>query len=131
MGRTYVFDCVKCGYQAKVAGGLAEGLEFTVQTIVCHECRELTDAVISAKVAAVPSANELKPESEAGSSPPSFADIINRLPLMMRIPTRQENFAPVCLPFPSHEIRPWNQPDKCPRCGAFMECSAIPFRQWD
>ena len=47
MGRTYMFECEKCGYHAMVSGGLAEGLDFTAQTILCHECRELQDAIIS------------------------------------------------------------------------------------
>ena len=45
MGRSYWFECVRCGYRAKVSGGSDRGLNVFVQTVVCRECKELFDAV--------------------------------------------------------------------------------------
>jgi len=45
MGRTYLFECPKCGYRAKVSGGSDCGTRFGVQTVMCLDCKELHDAV--------------------------------------------------------------------------------------
>ena len=50
MGRSYWFECPKCGYRAKVSGRADQGLTFFVQTILCCDCRELYDAVTRLKV---------------------------------------------------------------------------------
>ena len=50
MGRSYWFECPKCGYRAKVSGRADRGLSFFVQTILCRDCRELYDAVIRLRV---------------------------------------------------------------------------------
>src|SRR6185369_17258336 len=119
MVRTYSFDCTKCGYIAKVAGGFAEGREFEVQTIACLECRELQDAVTSAVIPA------------GTSERPPLIQLMRRLPLLGRMNTRREIFSPACTKSASHTIRDWNQPDKCPRCGVFLERGAFPLVQWD
>ena len=137
MGRTYLFECEKCGYRVKVAGGAAEGLEFTVQTILCYQCRELLDVVTSLKVPWPPAVGDttagakLKVKPKAAKPAPSFANVVNRLPLTGRIRARWQHFKPACSVSGLHRVREWNQPDKCPRCGVFLERSAIPFRQWD
>jgi transcription elongation factor Elf1 len=60
MGRSYWFECARCGYRAKVSGRVDRGFNFFVQTIVCRDCKELYDAVTRIKVAATPG---VKPES--------------------------------------------------------------------
>ena len=50
MGRSYWFECPKCGYRARVSGRADQGLSFVVQTILCCDCRELYDAVTRLKV---------------------------------------------------------------------------------
>ena len=50
MGRSYWFECPKCGYRAKVSGRADRGLSFFVQTILCRDCRELYDAVTRLRV---------------------------------------------------------------------------------
>src|SRR5215831_14184587 len=50
VGRSYWFECSKCGYRTKVAGRADRGLSFFVQTIVCRDCKELYDAVSRVKV---------------------------------------------------------------------------------
>lgn len=137
MGRTYLFECQKCGYRAKVAGGAGEGERFAVQTVLCRDCRELYDAVISLKVAipkimgdtgaGKPIAVKPKPLKFA----PSFAAVLNQLPLPARTRARWQSFKPLCPVSPRHRVREWKQPDVCPRCGIFLESNAIPFRVWD
>jgi hypothetical protein len=60
---------------------------------------------------------------------PKFAAALNRLP--PRGARQWLKFKPVCPVSPLHRIRIWKQPDKCPRCGIFLEQNAIPFRIWD
>lgn len=137
MGRTYLFECPKCGYRAKVAGGATSGAQFAVQTVLCFECRELHDAVVSLKVtrarlAADPSLGTRLPgKPKLLKTAPPFAAVQNRLPWPARTRSQWQTFKPACPVSPRHRTREWNQPDKCPRCGVFLEMNAIPFREWD
>jgi hypothetical protein len=137
MGRTYLFECTKCGYRAKVAGGASDGLRFAVQTIQCFECRELHDAVTALKVA-IPrivgdtgAGVQIKGRPKVLKQAPPFAAVLNSLPLPARQRQRWQRFKAVCPVSPWHRVREWNQPGKCPRCGIFMEGNAIPYRLWD
>ena len=122
MGRTYVFDCEKCGYRAVVSGGLAKGLEVVAQTISCIDCRSLRDVVIALKVPV--------DESPTTSGPP-LEEVINRLQSHDRGPLRWDRFELVCAVDSDHKVREWHQPDKCPVCGAFLEPSGLPYAVWD
>jgi len=122
MGRTYSFECCKCGYQVRVAGGAGAGEHFAVQTIACADCRALHDAVVHFK----PS---LRQEENPPPAAPPFAAMLNRLPPRGARPWWK--FKPACPISPRHRVRSWKQPDKCPKCGNFMEPGALPFRIWD
>ena len=124
MGATYIFDCEKCGYSAKVAGGFSEGLEVMVQTILCRECKQLHDAVIHIQLPLLQTFGDLE-------RPPEFAEVVKRLPHTGSAERKWKEFAPECPVDPEHPIRDWKLPDKCPRCDVFMERSAIPFQRWD
>jgi hypothetical protein len=50
MGRSYLFECPKCGYQASVSGGADSGFELSVQTAACRDCRRLFDSVVRWRV---------------------------------------------------------------------------------
>src|ERR1700674_5874389 len=50
MGRSYWFECPRCGYRAKVSGRADRGFNFSVQSIVCRDCKELYDAVTRARI---------------------------------------------------------------------------------
>jgi hypothetical protein len=52
MGRTYLFECPKCEYSARVSGREDRGFTVCVQTIVCRDCRRLYDAVVRLRVSA-------------------------------------------------------------------------------
>ncbi len=49
MGRSYWFECPKCGYRAQVSGRSDRGFTFCVQTVACRDCRELFDAVTAVR----------------------------------------------------------------------------------
>ncbi len=140
MGRSYWFECPKCGYRAKVSGRADRGLCFFVQTILCRDCRELYDAVTGLRVAdewggwgdfgRLGKARLPKARPDM-SAPPSFQAVLNRLP-----PTGLKRFKwlPFKLQCPVsaiHRVRGWNDPDQCPKCGIYLEKSALPYRLWD
>ncbi len=137
MGRTYLFECPKCGYRAKVAGGVERGVHFAVQTLLCHECKELHDAVTSMKnampgLAAMSGGPaKFKVSHKPASTAPTFLAALNRLPPTGAKRLRWVHFKLACPVSARHRIREWRSPDQCPRCGCFLDRNAIPFRIWD
>lgn len=141
MGRTYLFECAKCGYRAQVAGGAERGLLVAVQTVYCLDCRELHDAVTELKVPHLAAANlarwKLKSNSApldaatAPAAPPTFPAALNRLVIGGGKRFSWVRYPAVCPVSPRHRVREWNQPGKCPKCGVFLEGNAIPFKVWD
>ena len=134
MGRTYLFECSKCGYQSNVSGGADTGFEFCVQTAACRDCRILFDSVVRWRVpdtglktvSEVQRAHLRKAEEPA----PTFEAALSRLPLMGK-KLKWMPFKIRCHVSANHRVRPWNEPGKCPRCGNFMEKNSLPFRYWD
>jgi hypothetical protein len=114
MGRSYWFECPKCSYRAKVSGRADRGLSFFVQTILCRDCRELYDAVTRLKVP-----DELDGWGNAGG--------LRRAGFLKARP-RINLQCPVSA---IHRVRSWNDPDRCPKCGVYLEKSALPYRLWD
>src|SRR3974377_1853285 len=112
MGRTYLFECTKCVYHVRVAGGPAEGIHFAVQTIACADCKALYDAVTRFRLS--PRQIENPPRT-----PPPCVAALNRL--TPRGVERWMKFKLACPVTASHRVRQWRQPDKCPKCGNFME----------
>ncbi len=140
MGRSYWFECPKCSYRAIIAGRADQGLNFSVQTILCRECKALYDAVIRLKVAYEPGwAGSVGPLQKARprkarpslSAPPTFQAALNRLPLVGLKRTQWLPFKPQCPVSAIHRVRTWNDPDRCPKCGVSLEKSALPYRLWD
>ena len=141
MGRSYWFECPECGYRAKVSGRADRGLSFFVQTILCRDCRELYDAVTRLRVpdelggwGALAGWGRARSHSarRASTTPPSF-----QVGLEPVAPDRSETLqmAPFQTPvsglgdFTGSES--WNEPDRCPKCGVYLEKSALPYRLWD
>jgi rRNA maturation protein Nop10 len=137
MGRSYLFECPKCGYRAKVSGGADRGFGFFVQTILCRDCNALHDAVIRVRISGEPAAKPgfAFPRSRLGkptpTDPPTFDSVLNRLKTPAARPFRWMRFPLRCPVSAAHKIRAWNEPDKCPRCGTHLEKSALPFRIWE
>jgi Zn-finger nucleic acid-binding protein len=65
------------------------------------------------------------------ATPPTFQAVLNRLPLTGVKRSRWLPFKPQCPVSTLHRIRSWNDPDHCPKCGVFLEKSALPYRLWD
>ena len=139
MGRTYQFECAKCGYRVTVAGGAERGPHLVVQTVHCLDCRELHDAVTELKVSAEPAPNlkrwKLKPTPfDTGPSdekPPRFVDALNFLIVGIGKRFRWVKYKLACPVAARHRIRVWKQPGKCPKCGVFLDGSGTPFKVWD
>jgi len=141
MGRSYWFECSKCGYRATVSGGADRGLNFFVQTILCRDCKCLHDAVTRLKIPAA-SASALQQwryktraskqlKTLAPAKPVTFQEALNRLPYNGVRQFRWVRFELSCPVSPLHRVVAWNAPAKCPHCGIFMEQNALPFRIWE
>jgi hypothetical protein len=140
MGRSYWFECPKCGYRAKVSGRADRGVGVCVQTILCRDCKELYDAVTRLRVV-----DQLSGSGGAGklhegrfpkarpaiTVPPTFQSALSRLPLLGGKRTRWMPFTIQCPVSAIHRVRSWNDPDQCPRCGIFLEKGGLPYRLWD
>jgi hypothetical protein len=139
MGRSYCFECSKCGYRATVAGCADGGVSFEVQTIVCRECRDLRDVVT--RVKQEPSSGLSKTAAGkrgrrvnrllTGEAPPSFELVLNRLPPAGAKRLRWVPYEICCPVSPLHRVQAWNDPGRCPRCGTYLDKSALPFRIWE
>jgi hypothetical protein len=142
MGRTYLFVCPKCAYQARVAGGPDEGTDLVIHTCVCPDCRRLFDAVQRARLPL----NEARQFGALGETrawpaglrkkrpwrrPPTFEGLLARLGGLGGEPRRWVDFPLGCAVSRLHRVRPWKIGGRCPRCGAVMERNALPFRLWD
>jgi len=136
MGRSYLFECSKCGYQATVSGGADEGFEFCVQTAACRDCRTLFDSVVRWRVPDTglkifPDFQRARLRKAEQEPPPTLEAAINRLPPVGVKKFKWVAFKIRCPVSPLHRVRPWKEPGKCPRCGNFLEKNALPFRYWD
>jgi hypothetical protein len=139
MGRSYWFECPKCGYRAKVSGREDRGLIFFVQTILCRDCKELYDAVTRLRVPdepiglgnlAVWRRTKSNPQRSL-SAPPAFQAVLSRLPYTGVKRFKWVPFKMQCPVSAFHRVRNWNSPDRCPKCGIYLEQNALPFRLWD
>lgn len=130
MGRSYLFECGKCGYRAAVTGGRAEGRALKVQSIRCRDCRAVYDCVLALRSTInKPLQNpftELPEELR-----PTVMQAINRLPAPGPTSWEWTQFELSCPEDSTHQIEPWKRPWRCPRCGAYMDRSALPHRLWE
>ena len=135
MGKSYWFECEKCGYRSKVAGRADEGLHLHVQTILCRDCKELYDAVTRIRILdgarLVLHGSMAAAPAEQASRPPSFDWALNRLRYEGESVSEWLMFPLQCPVSPAHRVREWNNPDRCPRCGVYLERSALAFRIWE
>ena len=139
MGRSYWFECAKCGYRAIVAGRADQGLDLVIQTILCRDCKQLYDAVTRLSVVddssglggvgGLPAARFQKRRQI--TTPPAFQAALNRLPPSGARRLKWHAFKLQCPVSGLHRVRSWNDPDRCPKCGIFLEKSALPYRLWD
>jgi hypothetical protein len=140
MGRSYWFECSKCGYRAKVSGRSDRGVGLFIQTILCRDCNELYDAVTRLRVAdesgglgnpgAWPGPN-LPKARPVFTTPPTFQAALNRLHPAGAKRAKWLPFKIQCPVSALHHVRSWNDPDQCPKCGVFLEKGGLPYRLWD
>jgi hypothetical protein len=135
MGRSYLFECPKCGYKATVSGGEDEGLDCRVQTAHCRDCRKIFDAIIRLRVQR-PASVRLKNPSELrlgknSERPPAFEQVVHKLPLPTSKNYQWAEFDLQCPVSSSHKVQAWRDPGKCPICGVFLEQGGLPFRTWE
>jgi hypothetical protein len=139
MGRTYWFECSKCGYRAQVSGRPDRGLNVFVQTIACTDCKALYDAVVRLRVPDESKGVGLSlglngfraPIRQRNVSPPTFQTALNRLPYKGVRHYKWFNFKPQCPASPIHRVQNWSEADKCPRCGLYLDKNALPYRFWE
>jgi len=141
MARSYLYECSRCGYQAKVSGRADQGVDLLVQTILCRDCREILDAVTHLRLPSAilnSCAWKSKPPIQPSSSleflpnrPPPFLTALARLPARDISRHRWVEFPLQCPNSARHRIRPWKDPDLCPRCGTHLEKTGLPYRVWD
>lgn len=136
MGRSYLFECPKCGYKARVSGGADSGLDFAVQTTACRDCRAIFDSIVRLRVPDGGLKNfsnfqYLRSGKSEGEMPPSFESVLNRLPAVAVKKFRWAHFKVRCAVSLAHRVNVWNEPGNCPRCGNFMEKNVLPFRYWE
>ena len=93
MGCRLRFTCTACEYTAEVSGGDDSGMAHLTTTIVCEDCKELSDILTGYLV-----------ETEEGrmfkNEPPSKFE---------------------CGRSHKHRIRRWTTGDPCPKCGKPMD----------
>jgi len=141
MGRTYLFECSRCGYRAKVAGRPERGSVCFVQTIVCKDCKELYDAVVRLKAAEFGEVDARKREFglraklakplRRAEAPPAFQSALNHLALPGAKRYKWMEFDLSCPKSARHRVAVWKETDPCPRCGVCLEKHPLPFRIWD
>lgn len=142
MGRSYWFECARCGYRTKVSGRADRGLDFFVQTILCRECKELYDAVTRLRLAIESRAGPnrksaglrlggLLSQLRVPAVPPTFLAVLNRLPITGATRFAWVRFKLQCPVSAAHRVESWNEPDKCPRCGIQLERNVLPYRIWE
>ncbi len=138
MGRSYAYECPKCGYQARISGGADCGVLVWVQTISCQDCKKLYDAVVRLKAPDVNasdsggSGNISSPKSRLlPTPPPSFETVVARVRPTGQKRFRWFSYKLQCPVSPIHRVQAWNEPDRCPKCGTFLEKGALPFRLWE
>ncbi|HYG23321.1 MAG TPA: hypothetical protein VEH04_11105 [Verrucomicrobiae bacterium] len=131
MGRSYVFECPKCTYKTVVSGGADAGVDCSVQTIHCGDCRKLYDAVIRLRV--------IQDGTSLGAGvtplrkrerPPVFDDVRQQLPKPAGGRFHWKIFPLRCPVSARHSVEVWSDPGKCPVCKSFLEKGGIPFRLW-
>jgi hypothetical protein len=142
MGRTYLFECSRCGFRAHASGRADKGFTLSVQTIFCRDCKNLYDAVTRLKLPELPpnqprkatpklrDSNLLKHQLKPNAAP-TFQAALNRLAFPGARRFKWVEFKIRCPISPTHRVQIWNELDKCPKCGMPLEKHPLPYRIWD
>ena len=132
VGKTYIFECPLCQYQAKISGGADAGLHCEIQTVSCRDCRQLFDVYLKVRRPAGAGAKIKFPGFFRPEIPPVvLRESTSRPAAGPPAKLVWQKFVAQCPVEPKHLVTPWNDPGRCPRCGCFMEKGGFPFRSWD
>ena len=141
MGRTYLFECPRCAYRARVSGRVDRGFGLCVETITCRDCKQLYDVVVRLKLPdgkppELPRlgqklGNGLATPKIAPGAAPTFQAALNRLNFGWASRYKWVEFKKRCPVSPLHRFRTWTDPEKCPKCGTYLERHGLPYRIWD
>lgn len=144
MGRSYHFECARCGYRAKVSGRSDRGLDLFIQTIVCWDCKQLYDVVTRIRFPETSpigltasgsdgmwSRSRLLKRLQAPKFPPSFQAALNRLRTTGIRHSKWVSYPLQCPVSWAHKVQRWAEPGKCPRCGTVLGKNVLPYRIWD
>jgi len=126
VGKTYHFECLLCHYRAKVSGGADSGIHCEVQTVVCHDCRELIDVFTKVRRCAGVKEKIKFPSFFRPEIPPVV--LRDGSPIDRLVWQKFQLTCPVAL---KHRVEIWQDPGRCPRCGNFMEKNGFPTKIWD
>jgi hypothetical protein len=119
-----------------VSGGADRGFNLHVQTILCRDCQAIYDAVVRLRIPDPQGFKRrfgLRPgrgRAPSAEGPPVFESALNRLPVA-GLQFQWIQFSIRCPVSPVHRVRTWNEPDTCPRCGVYLEKTALPYRIWE
>ena len=132
VGKTYLFECPLCQYRVKISGGADSGWHCEIQTVICHDCRELYD-VFTRQRRRVDSVDLVRfPGFYRPEIPPAILGESSVNPAAEPPPQLVWRDLPLACPMdPKHAVEPWKDPGRCPRCGNFLEKNGFPFRIWD
>jgi len=102
MGAKYEFKCGGCGHRAEVSGGKDIGMMAVVQTMTCHDCKDLVDVLIG----------QYGEEGAADNH-----ELNKRL-----------GSCPQC---EGTKVVPWDEARQCPRCASQMVPDELTITMWD
>ena len=132
VGKTYQFECPQCQYRAKISGGADSGWHCEIQTVICRDCKELFD-VFRRQRRRADAVDLIKfPGFYRPDIPPTILGQSSVNPSQKPPPPLVWRATALACPMePKHQVEPWRDPGRCPRCGNFMERDGIAFRAWD
>ena len=124
--------------RGRCSGGADRGVIACVQTVLCRDCKALYDAVLRFKLPdGIP-----PPSAQAGFAnsvqgrlarnlPPPMHLVLERLRYTGAKRFKWVRFDLQCPVSRDHRVRSWNDPDRCPKCGIYLQKSALPYRLWE
>jgi hypothetical protein len=147
MGRLYAFECAKCGFTARVSGGVDRGHLCFTQTVLCRDCKTLRDVATHVRLSRPPFpklaatarlrlkraiAKVILPAHVGSSGEPARHPAgLGDLLLPGSDLSRWVALEVSCPAANAHRFRLWRHPGPCPRCGTFLDKTITPALVWE
>jgi hypothetical protein len=114
VGKTYLFECPQCQYQARISGGADAGLHCEIQTVICRDCRQLYDVFTRQRRRADTRDFIRFPGFYRPEIPPTVLGQSSVTPATKPLaPLVWRDMKPACPVEPKHFVEPWNDPGRC------------------